>query len=312
MAFVHSQPSAAVGLHRKPLWRRIKEGPVFFLVPLFAMLLLFYLWPVLDVIRLSFTNSKIGSAEYTYTLDSYVQVLTDPSFVPTLGITFVFVVLSVVFQTGLGFGIALLVCSAERRNTRGTLFVRTVALITWAIPGVVIGIIWKMLFDESQAGILNYFIQLLGMKSIAFLSNQDLAKYSISLANIWRGTAPTMILMYAGLKTVPTDMLEAAEVDGAVAWQRLIHIIVPSVRPVILTNLLLNTINTFNTFDMIMSLTGGGPGRSTEVLVLNAYNRIFSQLQLGRGAVVAVILLLINMTMSFVYIRLGTQKEDLE
>ena len=82
MAFVHSQPSAAVGLHRKPLWRRIKEGPVFFLVPLFAMLLLFYLCRCWTSFGLSFTNSKIGSAEYTYTLDSYVQVLTDHSFVP--------------------------------------------------------------------------------------------------------------------------------------------------------------------------------------------------------------------------------------
>ena len=134
---------------------------------------------------------------------------------------------------------------------------------------------------NPQAGILNYFIQLLGMKPIAFLSNQDLAKYSISLANIWRGTAPTMILMYAGLKTVPTDLLEAARggrCRGLAASD-------PHHRSlgqaVILTNLLLNTINTFNTFDMIMSLTGGGPGRSTEVLVLNAYNRIFSQLQLG-------------------------------
>lgn len=312
MPFVQSQQSAVCQWNRKPLWRRIKEGPLFFLLPLFAMLALFYLWPVLDVVRLSFTDSKIGASSYEYTLDSYVQVLTDPAFLPMLGITFVFVVLSVVFQTGLGFGIALLVCSAENRNVRGTLFVRTVALITWAIPGVVIGIIWKMLFDESQAGILNYFLQVIGLDPIAFLSNQTLAKYSISLANIWRGTAPTMILMYAGLKTVPNEMLEAAEVDGAVAWQRLVHIIIPSVKPVILTNLLLNTINTFNTFDMIMSLTGGGPGRSTEVLVFNAYNRIFSQLQLGRGAVVAVILLLINMTMSLMYIRLGTKKEDLE
>lgn len=289
--------------------RRISQGPFLWLIPLILFLAVFFLYPAIDVIRLSFTNAKMASLDYRYTLDSYKRVLSDPSFIDVLRVTFIFVAISVIFQFVLGYIIALAVDKGEKQTLKGTVVARTIALISWAIPGVAIGIIWKLLLDESPAGIINYALSLIHMKPISFLTTPQNALISISIANIWRGTAQSMILLYAGLKTVPNEMLESANVDGANGWTKLIRIIMPSMRSVIMINILLNIVNTFNTFDMIISMTGGGPGRSTEVLVLSSYRTIFQQLDLGKGSAIAVLLLLINIFSSALYIKLYGKDE---
>lgn len=223
--------------------------------------------------------------------------------------TFFFVGFSVIFQFLLGFVIALAVDAAESRNMRGTVLTRTISLISWAIPGVAIGIIWKILYAETGSGILNYLLSIFGIKQIAFLSDPATALLSTSIANVWRGTAQSMILLYAGVKTVDKQLLEAASIDGASSIKKLIHITIPGMKSVIMINVLLNIINTFNTFDMIMPLTGGGPGRSTEVLVLSVYRNIFQQLDLGKGCAVAVILLMINIAFSIGYFILNRGDE---
>jgi multiple sugar transport system permease protein len=215
-----------------------------------------------------------------------------------------------VFQFLLGFAIAYAVDYGERKKALGTLVTRTIALISWAIPGVVIGVIWKIMLEESPSGIFNYGLSFLKVPMMDFLSNPGHAIISVSVANVWRGTAQSMILLYAGLKTISYDVIEAGYIDGANMWRRLWHIILPSIRSVITVNILLNIINTFNTFDMVMSLTGGGPGRSTEVLVLGVYNRIFSVYNLGQGSAMAVVLLLINVIMSLFYIRFISKGEE--
>jgi multiple sugar transport system permease protein len=282
---------------------KILKGPVLWLLPLFLVLFLFYLYPVADVLRYSFTDARMTTPKYVYTLKSYYNILTSQAFYQSMGRTFIFVSFSVVFQFLFGFAIAYAVDQGERRKALGTLVTRTIALVSWAIPGVVIGIIWKIMLEESPSGIFNYILSLFGVNLVDFLSNPNHAIISVSVANVWRGTAQSMILLYAGLKTVSFDVIEAGLIDGANVWRRLWHIILPSIRSVITVNLLLNIINTFNTFDMVMSLTGGGPGRSTEVLVLGVYNRIFSLYELGRGSAMAVILLFINVIMSLFYIR---------
>jgi multiple sugar transport system permease protein len=284
------------------------DRPILWILPLLLFLCAFFLFPLADVIRLSFTNATLKTMEADYTLSSYARVFQDSAFGNVLWVTGFFVAFSVVFQFLLGFGIAYTVDSAEKRHLRGTVVVRTVSLISWAIPGVAIGIIWKILYAENASGILNYILSLLGMHQIAFLSDPKNALLNISIANVWRGTAQSMILLYAGLKTVSLDILEAADVDGVNGWQKLIRIIVPSMRSVIMVNILLNVINTFNTFDMIMPLTGGGPGRSTEVLVLSSYRTIFQQLDLGKGCAIAVILLMINVAFSLIYIRANREE----
>lgn len=283
-------------------FRRNSQSPVLWLLPIFLVLGVFYLIPLGDVVRTSFTDGTMTNPTGNgFTLASYIKVFQDNAFAEVLFVTFFFVGFSVIFQFLLGFMIALVVDAAENRHMRGTVLTRTISLVSWAIPGVAIGIIWKIMYAETKSGILNYLLSLLGIKQIAFLSNPGIALLSTSIANVWRGTAQSMILLYAGVKTVDKQLLEAASIDGATAGKRLLHIILPSMKPVIMINVLLNIINTFNTFDMIMPLTGGGPGRSTEVLVLSVYRNIFQQLDLGKGCAVAIMLLAINVVFSIFY-----------
>lgn len=293
------------GMHR-----RKGQSPVLWLLPFFLVLGVFYLIPLADVIKTSFTDAAMTDpAGHGFTLDSYVKVFQDDAFGEVMFVTFFFVAFSVIFQFLLGFVIALVVDAAESRRMKGTVLTRTISLVSWAIPGVAIGIIWKIMYAETGSGILNYLLSLLGIQPIAFLSDPSVALLSTSIANVWRGTAQSMILLYAGVKTVDKQLLEAASIDGATAVKRLFYIILPGMKPVIMINVLLNIINTFNTFDMIMPLTGGGPGRSTEVLVLSVYRNIFQQLDLGKGCAVAILLLSINIVFSIFYFILNREEK---
>ncbi|MGE5607023.1 MAG: carbohydrate ABC transporter permease [Bacteroidota bacterium] len=286
------------------------ESPVPWVMPLLIILLLLFIYPLLEVVRLSFTDARIGQLTYKYTLNSFLELMGDPGFSDMIRVTAIFVIFSVLFQFLFGFLIAYSVDQGEKLKLKGTVFIRTAALISMVIPGAIIGIIWRLMFDESPGGLLNYLLTKIGLGPVRFLSDPLIAIISATIANIWRGTAQSMILLYAGLKTISGEMLEAAKVDGVGSLQKLTAMIIPSIMPVILINLILNTIYTFNTFDMVMALTGGGPGRSTEVLALSAYSQIFQLLNLGRGSAVAVLLLTINSVMAAVYYYFLKKSEE--
>lgn len=281
--------------------KKLTKGPFFWMLPLFLVLIIMFIYPTFEVVRYSFTDMSLLKVDYQYTFRSYLSVFRDRAFLNILKVTFIFVFFSVLFQTLLGFVIALAVDKGESLRMRGTVVVRVVSLLSWCIPGVIIGVIWKILLDETDTGILTSLFMKMGIGRVPFLTSAGSALVCAIIANIWRGTAQSMILSYSGLKTISKDILEAAAIDGASAWQRLIHVIIPSVASVISINVVLNTISTFNTFDMIMSLTSGGPGQATEVLAMSAYNNIFKTYNLGKGSAYATILLVINGLMAVVY-----------
>jgi multiple sugar transport system permease protein len=139
---------------------------------------------------------------------------------------------------------------------------------------------------------------------VSWLSDTGLALVSVVIANIWRGTAFTMLLLYAALHTVNRELYEAARVDGAGRVRTLWHVTLPQIRPVLLVNVILITIATLNTFDMILSLTGGGPAQATEVLALHTFNEVFVNFSLAAGCVLAVLMLLASLALTAVYRRL--------
>ncbi len=269
-----------------------------------VLLLAVFVYPMVEIVRLSFTEAGLIEPVQDYTLGSYADVLGSAGFARTLRVTFLFVVASIVFQILLGLAIALLIDEASRRGLRGTVVTRTAVLTAWAIPGVVIGIIWSLLYQETTSGILNYGLSLIGLSGqVPFLSDPTSALVSVIVANVWRGTAFSMILCYAGLQTVSRDILEAARVDGASYWRTLRSIVLPLLLPILTINVIIVTVETFNTFDMVLALTGGGPGTATEVLALRVYSEIFEQLNLGRGAALGAVLMSINVVMIAVYLR---------
>jgi multiple sugar transport system permease protein len=281
-----------------------ENRPAVWMAPLLAIVTLFYLYPAFEVLRFSFTNSSLLQQNYDYTLRTYLRTLGDSVLYDVIWTTAVFVIASVVLQLALGLLIAVAANRARRRKLPGMVFMRSVILSAWVMPGIVIGIVWAIVLNEASYGLANLLLSTVGIGSVAWLSNPNTALVSIIIANVWRGTAFSMILQYAGLQSIPDELYEAAEVDGAGVLQSFWYITIPQLKPIILINIILITISTLNTFDMILPLTGGGPGRATEVLSLRTYNVIFGQFSLAGGAVLAVIMLAISLGLTLGYRRL--------
>ena len=295
--------------------RRSQRGPgprlpeaTPWLAPLLALATVFFLWPVINVLRLSLTNTTLLREDYSYTLRTFELTLTDPSLPKVLGVTGIFVGASVAGQLLLGLGIALIVQRAVARRLHGAVLVRSVVLSAWVMPGILIGVVWQIVLNEGPFGLVNSFLTTVGLSPVSWLSDTKLAVVSVVTANIWRGTAFTMLLLYAALHTVNRELYDAATVDGAGRMRSLWHVTLPQIRPVLMVNVILITIATLNTFDMILSLTGGGPAQATEVLALRSYNSVFMGFNLAGGCVFAVMLLFASLVLTAIYRRLLGQE----
>jgi multiple sugar transport system permease protein len=268
------------------------------------LLFVSYVYPAIDVIRFSFTNATLLNPAYDYTLKSYAAVSSNRDLPIILQVTLIFVIASVVFQLLLGLLVAMALHRGTKRRLKGVSFFRIVILASWIVPGVSAGIVWQLMFNEARYGFIDGIFRLMGIPPVAWLSDPQIAIWSAVLANVWRGTAFSMILLYAGLLVIPASLYEAAAVDGATAFRQFLHVTLPQLRPILLINTILISIFTLNSFDLILPLTGGGPGRATEVLSLYAYNTVFRNFDLSNGAVLAVVLLLISLAFTFFYVRL--------
>jgi multiple sugar transport system substrate-binding protein len=284
--------------------RSADAGAVRWVLPALALVTIILIYPMLDLLRLSFTDATVAGTNYSYTLDSYRALLTDGSFYGMVGVTAIFVAGSVALQLTIGFAIAWLIDAARRRRVPGTLVARVAVVSAWVIPGVLAGVLWKILLIENRSGIINYYLSQAGLGPLPLISSPTLALASVVVANVWRGCAFSMILLYAGLQRVPRELHEAADLEGVSAWQRLRWLLIPQMAPVIALNLVLITIASFNTFDLIIPLTGGGPARRTEVISLFMYRLGFFDLEAGRAAAVAVVMLLVNLALAAVAGRL--------
>lgn len=282
-----------------------EPSPRMWLAPAAALTGLFVLYPIFELIRLSFTRATTGQPAAGYTLESFGDLVTDPHFAPMLVVTFLFVFASVVLQLGLGFGMAYLMDAARRRRVPGGLAARVAVVSAWVVPGVLVGVLWKILLMENRSGLANYWLTLAGIGPLPLLSSGTLAVVSVILANTWRGCAFSMVLQYAGLQRIPGELHEAADLEGASLAQRLRVVVLPAMAPVIALNAVLITLYTFNTFDLILPLTGGGPARRTEVASLFMYRLAFYDLQAGTAAAAAVIMLALNVPLIWIATRLA-------
>ena len=202
-------------------------------------------------------------------------------------ITLIFVIAAVTIEITLAIGIALLL----NRPFRGRWLVRMLALLPWAIPSVVNGIMWKWILNPSY-GSLNGLLYSLGIidRYIVWLGSPDLALAMVTIADIWKETPFIMLLFLAALQTIPHELYEAARVDGSSPVQSFFHITLPLIRPTLFVAVALRTIWALKSFDLIYTLTAGGPSNGTAVLGYYTYVKSFVSLQLGRGAAVAYIM----------------------
>jgi multiple sugar transport system substrate-binding protein len=278
------------------------------LAPALVLISIFLVYPAFDLLRLAMTDARTYDNRYSYGLQTLARLASDPEFHSMLIVTLTFVIACVVVQIVVGLGVALLLDAARRRRARGTAFARAAIVSAWVIPGVLVGVLWRILLMENRAGIANYVLSFVHIGPIPFLSVATAALASLIVANAWRGCAFSMILQYAGLQRIPPELHEAADLEGAGFWQRLRCIVLPEIAPVLGLNLALITIATLNTFDLVLPLTGGGPGRATEVVSLYMYRSAFFSLESGRAAAVAVVMLLVDVVLAVAALKLGRRR----
>jgi multiple sugar transport system permease protein len=284
--------------------RQLSDGAIqwLFIAPTLILLILLNIFPLFYSLYLSFTDySAIARESPTWIgFQNFANILNDRQLWKYFATTGRFAFLSVGLQTVLGFGLALLL----REGFRASGFVTTLLLVPMMLSPVVVGLFLKLIFNPSF-GIFNY---LLGYRNPAtspdWLANPQTALWAIVIVDVWMWTPFVMLLCLSGLKAIPDYLYEAAAIDRASPWFQFRRITLPQVMPLLLIAILFRTIEAFKSFDLVMGMTGGGPGDATEMVAVNLYRMAFQgQWQTGPASALAYIVLVIIIAISNIYIR---------
>src|SRR5207237_4733463 len=231
---------------------------------------------------------------------NYVQMAHDARFWHSLQLTAIYTGTTVILQVLVGLGLALLVMQIPR----GQGLLRVAAILPIVLAPVVVGLFWRTLVLAPDVGLVDMATRALGLGSHNWLGDPQLALLSVIAIHTWQWTPFAFLVLLATLSTLPPDVYEAARLDRARAWQRFTHLTLPLIRPAVVMVVILRTMTALSAFAAIFAATGGGPGSATEILNLYAYRTSFSELNLGYGASLAVVLLAITMAISFLMFRL--------
>ena len=273
------------------------------LLPSLLAIFVFMVLPALWSIYVSFTDMALAGPKalnMTFIgLKNYIRLFSSEDFYHSIILTLEYSFFTNIGQFILGLVAALLI---SRKVFIGKNFLLAVIVLPMVIPGITQALIWSSMLGAQQFGTLNRLIGLIGIEPV--LWTQSLPMLSIVLVNLWNNSGFAMILFLAGFESIPRELLEAAEIDGASAWQQLLYIKLPLIRYMILLWLLLNTIGCLGMFDLVYGLTRGGPGNATELLGIYVYNRGFRFYELGFGSAASLVLMIVSLALSFLYLRL--------
>lgn len=305
-----TSPAASL---RKPRGKRAMRKaltPYLLLAPVLLFIICFMFWPIMNVFSMSFENYKATrpNARAFIGLANYVKILTkDAVFAKSIRNTLVWVIVSVAFQTVLGFWMAYLL----NQKFRGRGLVRALALAPWAVAGIMVGIIWKLILGETY-GVFNDLLKRAGFIStnLSYFSTVKLATFSCVLANVWRGIPFFTISYLSALSSIPDDLYESAKIDGAGPFRTLFSITLPMIKDTIIVTTLLRSIWTFNAVDLIIAMTEGGPNRGTTTLALYIMNTFSGKFDYGYASALAVIATLMMMILAFIYLKVGKLGKD--
>ncbi|BBJ27491.1 carbohydrate ABC transporter permease [Athalassotoga saccharophila] len=261
---------------------RILIIPYLFLIPYLFTFIAFRFGPSIAGFFVSLTSWNIVGTPKFIGFSNYIELFNDPSFITSLINTLYFMVLTVPALIVLGLLIALLV----DQNLKGRTITRTFVFMPYVIMSTVVGVIWMWIFD-THFGILNYYLSFFGIKPIAWLSSVNWAMPAVAITTIWWTVGFNMILFLAGLQDIPEELKEAARIDGASNWQIFWNVTFPLLRSTTVVVLMLTLINSFEVFDQVYVMTGGGPSMATLTVIQYMYFQAFQYFRLGYGSAVA-------------------------
>ncbi len=279
------------------------------LAPALLVYCLFAVYPMLDVLWLSFMkwNGLTASKQFVG-IDNYVQVFTrDPVFWTAVRNTVLWTVLSVAFPPAIGFGLAL----ALNQNIPGRSPLRALFYMPVIIAPIAVATMWRWMYDPFF-GLFNAALTALGLQGLIqdWLGDQNVALYAMFVAYVWQTVGFSLVLFLAGLQNVSQTLVEASQIDGAGRFQVFRYVTLPALRPSITIVLILSIINSLKAFDIVYGMTGGGPAQSTQMLALWAFTQAMQLGDFGRGAAISVVLLAITIAIVIPYLRwTRTQQE---
>lgn len=282
--------------------------PYLLLAPAFALLTFVLLYPTFYNIYLSFWEWRfINPSETRFVgFENYRNLFVNtPLFWKVLRFTLLFTVLTIVLEFVLGLGSALLL----NRLTQARRLISTLILMPYLVAPIAVGLSWRLLW-ASDYGLVNYAINLLGGDPISWLVDPKAVLFAVIIPEVWRSTPFVTMILLAGLATVPKELEEAAEMDGANAWQKFISVTLPFLIPSLTVALLFQTIFKLRVFDLIVTLTGGGPGNDTVPVGILIYRTYFRYLDGGQSATLSVVLLVLGVFVSFLYLKFLYREVD--
>ncbi|MDQ3613689.1 MAG: sugar ABC transporter permease [Chloroflexota bacterium] len=272
-------------------------------IPVLVVIAVVAIYPLFETFRLSLTNERLASIrEPRYVgLDNYRSVLQDTQFWASMRITGIFTVASVVLETLLGMIVALTIHS----NFRGRGLVRTSMLVPWAIPTVVSSLLWQWMFNDTY-GVINSVLKQLNLMSettfYAWAANPTTALAAVIAVDVWKTTPFMALLLLAGLQVIPSDVYEAAYVDGASKIQQFFDITLPLLKPALLVALIFRTLDAFRVFDLIFVLNGYA--LDTMSVAIYTQQQLIASQRIGEGSAPAVIIFFTIGVLAFIYTRL--------
>ncbi len=263
------------------------------------------IYPFLNTVFQSFTNSSpLAGVPHFVGLDNYIRIFHDPVIVQSLSFTFIFTVASTAIQLVYALAIALLL----NRAFRGRGFVRAINLLPWAMPAIVIATASQWMFNSQYGMIDDLIVRVLPFRPI-WLASPALARIVVILLDVWKNAPWAALILLAGLQNVPSELYEAARVDGASAWRTFYSVILPILAPLIFTLLIFISTYRVLTFDLVYGLTQGGPGNATTVLSYQVYQLAFTGLYYGYGSALAVFAFIVVATLSLIFFTFMRRSE---
>ena len=303
---------AAAPVHGVAAWKRRDQLiGLLFLLPAVVYVLIFYLYPILNNVVMSFeryTAKSFVTGEAPFIgFGNFDRLFSNPDFMVAVQNTIVFTLGSLFFQFTIGLAIAVFF----NRKFPLSGFLRSLFLLPWLAPILVSGAVWVRLFDMDY-GAINYILRTVGIiqQPLPWLTSPTLAPLSVLIANIWIGIPFNMVILYGGLQDISESLYEAARIDGANGWQQFLHISWPLLRPVSTVVLLLGLIYTLKVFDVIMAITRGGPANVSQTLNTWAYSLSFTSLDFGLGAATGDILMIVVLIFGSFYLRYANREEQ--
>lgn len=274
-----------------------------YLSPTVVVMAVMMALPVLLVLYYSTQSSAVTGRNPRFVgLQNYAQLLSDPTFRLAVGNTVVFTVVSVALHLLVGLAFALMLNSTALPRWVLSVF-RTVFILPWVMTAAIVAVLWQLMLNPN--GVVNYVLQSAGLVSakVEWLSDPALALGTVTFVNVWAGYPFFMISILAGLQGIPSDLYEAAKVDGARAFARLRHIVLPQLRPILLSMAMLDLIWNLQQFALVWLTTGGGPINATETIGTYTYKLAFSKYEFALAATAGSLLFLACVVVAVFYVR---------